>query len=92
MKMKSNDSMVLTMVVSFAMHSTMHLYTIMNCLNFGTTDEKERLISDLRIMNDDDENLSEQDEWLLDVPVRVLLLFVVAILFDDFETRSTKSV
>lgn len=40
-------------------------------------------------MNDDDENLLEQDEWLLDVLVHVLPLFVVAILFDDFETRST---
>lgn len=36
----------------------------------------------------DDENCSERDDWLLDVPVHVPRLFVVAISFDDFETRS----
>ncbi len=38
--------------------------------------------------DDDDENLLKQDDWLLVVLVHVLQLFVVAILFDDFETMS----
>lgn len=39
-------------------------------------------------MIDDDVNCSEQDDWLLDVPVLVLQLFVDAISFDDSETMS----
>ncbi len=50
------------------------------------------VISDLMILNDDDENLLKQDDSLLVVLVHVLQLFVVAILFDDFETMSKISI
>lgn len=89
MKMNSIDLMVLTMVEDFVKHSMMHLNTKENYLNFVIMDVMVKVISDLMIMNDDDdENLLEQDELLLDVLVHVLQLFVVAISFDDFETMS----
>ena len=91
MRMNSIDSMVLTMVEDFVVHSMMHLNTKENCLNFVIMDAMVKVISDLMIMNDDDENLLEQDESLLDVLVHVLQQFVVAISFDDFETMSRSS-
>ena len=84
-RIKSNDVMALTKVVNFAEHSEMHLRNVRHCCYHWLADAMAMVGSDSTMLNvddgdgDDGEKCSRPIGSLPDAPVRVPLLFVVAI-------------